>query len=238
MTPSSSPPFSSLEEANSALFFATMTGSVDEAREALEVGGASPLHANKHGLTPLHVCAGGVGPAEMLRLLIAHGADVNGADLAGWTPLVLVSSTGQVHLLDILVEAGADPNLSGADARARGARERDPSLAAAAAAGADEGGLLLGAGAGAAASALARAPAEAVVGCDEGAGGTGEGGWRWTPLTRAAFRGQTRAVRRLLEVGADPQACVTDGKRAVELARAGGHAEAVEVLEEWGRGGE
>jgi uncharacterized protein len=232
MTPSSSSPFSSLEEANSALFFATMTGSVDEAREALEVGGASPLHANKHGLTPLHVCAGGVGPAEMLRLLIAHGADVNGADLAGWTPLVLVSSTGQVHLLDILVEAGADPNLSGADARARGARERDPSLAAAA--GAGEGGLLLGAGAGAAAS----APAEAVVGCDEGAGGTGEGGWRWTPLTRAAFRGQTRAVRRLLEVGADAQACVTDGKRAVELARAGGHAEAVEVLEEWGRGGE
>ncbi len=105
-----------LEDVNMALFTSTMTGDVDAAKEAIDAG-ASPKYTNAHGLTPLHVCAGGMGPASMMKLLIEAGAEVNAQDKEGWTPLVLVSSSGQIPLLDLLLDAGANVHHATSDTK-------------------------------------------------------------------------------------------------------------------------
>jgi ankyrin repeat protein len=56
---------------------------------------------------------------QLLRLLIARGADVNAADEQGWTPLMLSVRTGKLAAVEALLEAGADPlacSLTGATA--------------------------------------------------------------------------------------------------------------------------
>ena len=58
-----------------------------------------------------------------------------------------------------------------------------------------------------------------------------------TPLMAAAHHGESGAVRRLLELGADHTAVGTgswcEGKSALELAEARGKEEAAAVLREW-----
>jgi ankyrin repeat protein len=53
-----------------------------------------------------------------------------------------------------------------------------------------------------------------------------------TPLHTAAFTGDLRVIRMLLERGADPTLTLDDGKTAVDVARERGHAEAASVLGE------
>lgn len=50
-----------------------------------------------------------IGNAEMVRLLINHGARVDG-DSAGWTPLYLAVHDGHIVVVQLLLEAGADPD--------------------------------------------------------------------------------------------------------------------------------
>lgn len=95
--------------ASQELFFATMTGDVEKAEEALK-DGADPNFQNSNGMTPLLVCSGGVGPPAMADLLLRSGAHVDHPDPAGWTPLLFISSSGQLPLLDTLLKHGADPN--------------------------------------------------------------------------------------------------------------------------------
>jgi uncharacterized protein len=47
---------------------------------------------------------------EVMRLLIARGADVNQGDNAGFTPLHLAVANGYIESARILLEARADPN--------------------------------------------------------------------------------------------------------------------------------
>ena len=92
-----------------SLFFASMTGDVSRAREAL-VAGADPNVANAHGITPLLVACGGVGPVGMLDALLAAGADADSTDPAGWTALTYAASSGQMALMETLLAAGASAN--------------------------------------------------------------------------------------------------------------------------------
>ena len=44
----------------------------------------------------------------MAELLLEHGADLNSRDIEGWTPLHAAAATGNVQLISILVDSGAN----------------------------------------------------------------------------------------------------------------------------------
>jgi len=61
------------------------------------------------GRTPLHF-AGVAGKPDILKFLIASGADVRAADPGGFTPLHWAAAEGQADAARALIAAGADPN--------------------------------------------------------------------------------------------------------------------------------
>lgn len=58
--------------------------------------------------TPLGLCAGN-GNAELARLLIAGGADVNFTDDEGKTPFFYAVENGRMEMVKLLLDCGADP---------------------------------------------------------------------------------------------------------------------------------
>jgi ankyrin repeat protein len=56
---------------------------------------------------PLHAALAGACDAGIVRSLVAHGADVNAAGAAGYTPLHVAASRGNEELVRFLVASGA-----------------------------------------------------------------------------------------------------------------------------------
>ena len=54
---------------------------------------------------------------ELTKLLLAHGADVNGRQAGGWTPLHSAAYHGASDLVELLLRQGADPALTSDDGR-------------------------------------------------------------------------------------------------------------------------
>ena len=65
---------------------------------------------NRYGDTPLHL-ATLKGHADIIRLLLQKGGEVNGLNIAMSTPLHLAASKGRAGAVRILMENGADPEL-------------------------------------------------------------------------------------------------------------------------------
>jgi ankyrin repeat protein len=93
---------------------AARDGDADRVRSCLQAGvdvngrDSRPLVGG--GNTALHEAAN-AGHVDVVRLLIANGADVNaGCDL-GWTPLMRACHAGQLPVAAVLLQAGANPNL-------------------------------------------------------------------------------------------------------------------------------
>ena len=66
----------------------------------------------EHGDTPLHDAAYR-GYADVVKLLLAAGADVNAKDSFGDTPLHAAAINGQADVVKLLLAAGADVNAKG-----------------------------------------------------------------------------------------------------------------------------
>ena len=72
--------------------------------------GASPSRAHPEGETPL-MAAARSGSVPAVRLLLARGVDVNAAEaFQKTTALMWASGEGHTEVVDLLLEAGADPN--------------------------------------------------------------------------------------------------------------------------------
>jgi len=75
--------------------------------------GASPSKAHPEGETPL-MAASRSGSVPAVRLLLTRGVDVNHAEsFQQTTALMWAAAEGHIDVVDVLLEAGADPNRQG-----------------------------------------------------------------------------------------------------------------------------
>jgi ankyrin repeat protein len=75
--------------------------------------GANPSRAHPEGETPL-LAASRSGSVATVRLLLARGVDVNAAEsFQKTTALMWAAAEGHIDVVDLLIEAGADPNRQG-----------------------------------------------------------------------------------------------------------------------------
>ncbi|HYW13204.1 MAG TPA: ankyrin repeat domain-containing protein [Longimicrobium sp.] len=100
------------------LHLAGFFGHVDAARLLLERGaGANAVSVNGMRNTPLHAGMAGSARVEAARLLVAAGADVNARQHGGYTALHSAAQHGSIELIDLLLGAGAEPDLAAEDGR-------------------------------------------------------------------------------------------------------------------------
>ncbi len=156
---------------------AAMRGDAAAVERLLREG--APVDAPQgDGMTALHWAV--VNRDEALaRTLLAHGADARaGTRIGRYAPIHLASQVGAGRMVELLLEAGADPR-----APIQGAGAARPLHFAARSGSVEAVRALLAAGA----EANAR-----------------EESWGQTPLMFAASSGRTEATKALLEAGADP----------------------------------
>lgn len=93
------------------LIIAAQEGTTEVMEQLLE-GGADPRIPNNHGATPLHLAAFRLGRdgKRKTKVLLASdlGVDIEARDEDGRTPLMWASRFGNLPVLRVLLEAGAD----------------------------------------------------------------------------------------------------------------------------------
>lgn len=159
--------------------------------------GVSPneLESDASGWTPLHTAIDELdegGSIEVLRMLLAHGADVNGWDgQFEATPLLMAMFRNNMEALRLLLDAGADPNAVSGEGEATlrwAAEHNDVEMAA----------LFIRFGAGQSINSF--------------------GGFsRSTPLGLAVHALNLPMIEILLDAGADPEAVNDDGEPPIDL---------------------
>jgi ankyrin repeat protein len=185
------------------LFVAAALGQTQVIEALLQAG--AKLDAPSPGGTALTFAAM-TGSVPALKLLLAHGANINPSRPDGITVLMMVSRTGSAEIISELLRRKADVN----------AKDKDGATALIFAArdGQEEAGRVLLSGA-------------ATVDAADSHG--------WTPLMYAAVNGHAGFVRLLLEKGANANTRDKKGRTPLLLAAAyGDHPEALRALLEAG----
>lgn len=95
------------------------SGSPVEAVRALLKAGAMPNAPRaSDGRTPLHCTAAVAGAAEVVRVLVAAGGNVESEDAAGASPLCLAAEAGDAAVVEALLKAGASHEFIDPEGRA------------------------------------------------------------------------------------------------------------------------
>jgi ankyrin repeat protein len=89
------------------LFIAVDSGNLEVATLLLESGSDTEIPAKRGKQTPLHRAATN-NDAEMVRLLVAHGAKINSRGFQKITPLFAAVSRNNLNAIRALVEGGAN----------------------------------------------------------------------------------------------------------------------------------
>lgn len=98
-----------------ALHLAAFFGKAEAARTLLDAGASVHTYGrNTFANQPLHAAAAGR-HADVCRLLLAAGSDVNAPQHGGYAPLHEAAGNGQVDLAELFLSAGADPRATTAD---------------------------------------------------------------------------------------------------------------------------
>jgi hypothetical protein len=103
------------------IFGKLLFGSHADARAvqaAIDAGHDINAADNADEWTVLHYALTVIGrppSVDVVKVLIANGARLDQLDRRGWTPLRFAARTGSREAIELLIAAGADPNLTGAD---------------------------------------------------------------------------------------------------------------------------
>jgi uncharacterized protein len=182
-----------------ALVDAARVGDVDRVRELLNSG--APLEGRQSGYTPLLTASSNL-KADVVKLLLDAGADVNATTPLGESALFPPSRRGRVDIVRDLLEAGANPNIQDESGMT--------ALMIAAAQGQGVVRLLLESGA-----------SPKVVDKDG-----------WSPLMWAAAHGDLEIVKTLVAAGSELNQQNNKGETASTIATRLGHNNVTEVLEQ------
>lgn len=184
----------------SPLHAAASNGGVAVAKLLLERGATSQPKAGNRAM-PLVVAAES-GQLEVVKLLVEAGDDIAAADDQGHAAIHKAAAFGHVHVLEFLVGIGADLYAKDlAGANLLHLSAWNDRVEATK--------LLLGYG--------------IPISCTRGDDG-------YTPLIGASRNGCADTVKLLLERGADPSLCTTDGCQPLTLAALRGHVDIVKQL--------
>ncbi|XP_076263069.1 uncharacterized protein LOC143198034 isoform X3 [Rhynchophorus ferrugineus] len=107
------PPVTPMSERQQMALLMQMTSS-GEAGSRSPSSGSRSRDRNERGETPLHLAAI-KGDVEQVCRLLAHRADPNVADFAGWTPLHEACNHGWYEVAQKLIQSGANVNAKGLD---------------------------------------------------------------------------------------------------------------------------
>jgi ankyrin repeat protein len=195
---------------NQQLAAATAAGDLEQTRRLVEAGADVNLRTEQ-GLTPLLLA---YNHDEVLRYLLSRGADPNYTGFREGSPLTLVSYDGNLELISLYLDAGADVNLAmpeGGETPLHMAAVRGRTEAVK---------LLLRAGADPNRRAKSGMPTDMFSG--------GARLWGETPLHFAAAYGDPEMIEALLAAGADK--AIPNAHGETPLAYAGRHGRPKEVL--------
>jgi ankyrin repeat protein/L-ascorbate metabolism protein UlaG (beta-lactamase superfamily) len=215
-----------------AIHEAAGAGDTQAVRQLLDEDSGLVEARDEAGSTPLHT-ASRAGMLDVVKLLVARGADVEAGDNENTAPLGVAAIGGDAAVIEFLISRGADP-LAADDNKVTAlhwaATGNHPEIVR----------MLLDLGADNNASSLTMGTplhiaaysgySEALQALiDSGADLNIRNTWGFTPLAFAAYRGRTEAVRMLLDAGADMNIWA-DWQSPLHAAAQSGNPETVSLL--------